>query len=45
MKITSFSPLIMTNDSEKAGKVFEALGFTKKHEKRTRQRTTTQASV
>ncbi len=34
MKITSFSPLIMTNDSEKAGKVFEALGFTKKHEKK-----------
>ncbi len=33
MKITSFSPLIMTNDSENAGKVFEALGFTKRHEK------------
>lgn len=34
MKITSFSPLIMTNDSEKAGKVFEAFGFSKKHEKK-----------
>lgn len=33
MKITSFSPLVMTNDSESAGKVFEALGFTKRHEK------------
>lgn len=34
MKITGFSPLIMTNDAENAGKVFEALGFTKKHEKK-----------
>ena len=34
MKITSFSPLIMTNDSESAGKVFEAFGFVKKHEKK-----------
>ena len=34
MKITSFSPLIMTNDSESVGKVLEALGFTKRHEKR-----------
>ena len=34
MKITSFSPLIMTNDSENAAKVFEALGFTKRHEKK-----------
>ena len=33
MKITSFSPLIMTNDSENAGKVFEAFGFSKKHTK------------
>ena len=29
MKITGFSPLIMTNDSENAGKVFEAFGFSK----------------
>lgn len=34
MKITSFSPLIMTNDAENAGKVFEAPGFAKKHEKK-----------
>ena len=34
MKITSFSPLIMTNDSENAAKVFEALGFEKTHEKK-----------
>lgn len=34
MKITGFSPLIMTNDSESVGKVFEALGFEKKHEKK-----------
>ena len=34
MEITSFSPLIMTNDSENAAKVFEALGFTKRHEKK-----------
>ncbi|WP_405343537.1 hypothetical protein [Ruminococcus sp.] len=34
MKITSFSSLIMTNDAENAGKVFETLGFTKKHEKK-----------
>lgn len=34
MKTTSFSPLIMTNDSENAKKVFEAFGFTKKHEKK-----------
>ena len=34
MKFTSFSPLIMTNDSENAKKVFEAFGFTKKHEKK-----------
>lgn len=33
MKITSFSPLIMTNDAENIGRVFEALGFSKKHEK------------
>lgn len=33
MKITSFSPLIMTGDSENAGKVFEALGFSKQHTK------------
>ena len=34
MKITSFSPLIMTNDSEHVKKVFEALGFEKTHEKK-----------
>ena len=33
MKITSFSPLIMTNDSENVGKVFESLGFAIRHEK------------
>lgn len=33
MKITSFSPLIMTNDSENVRKVFEELGFVKQHEK------------
>ena len=27
MKITGFSPLITTNDSESAGKAFEASGF------------------
>ena len=34
MKITSFGPLIMTNDSENVKKVFEALGFEKTHEKK-----------
>lgn len=34
MKITSFSPLIMTNDSENVGKLFEELGFEKRHEKK-----------
>ncbi len=34
MKITSFSPLIMTNDAEKVGKVFEEFGFAKHHEKK-----------
>lgn len=34
MKITSFSPLIMTNDSENAAKIFEELGFVKRHEKK-----------
>lgn len=34
MEITSFSPLIMTNDAEAAAKVFEDLGFTKRHTKR-----------
>ena len=34
MKITSFMPLIMTNDSENVSKVFEELGFVKQHEKK-----------
>ena len=34
MKITSFSPLIMTNDPENVRKVFEELGFEKTHEKK-----------
>ena len=34
MKITSFSPLIMTNDSANVQKVFEELGFVKQHEKK-----------
>ena len=34
MKITSFSPLIMTNDADKVGEVFEAFGFEKRHEKK-----------
>lgn len=33
MKITSFSPLIMSNDSQSIAKVFEELGFVKQHEK------------
>ena len=31
MKITSFNPLIITNNGEDAIKVFEALGFEKQH--------------
>lgn len=34
MIITSFSPLIMTNDSANVQKVFEKLGFVKQHEKK-----------
>ncbi len=34
MKITSFSPLIMSNDAAGVAEVFEALGFTKRHEKK-----------
>ena len=34
MIITSFSPLIMTNESESVAKVFEELGFVKRHEKK-----------
>ena len=34
MKITSFSPLIMSKESEKIGKLFEELGFHKTHEKK-----------
>ena len=34
MRITSFSPLIMTNDSANVQKVFEELGFEKTHEKK-----------
>jgi hypothetical protein len=31
MKITTFNPLIVTKDSESALKLFEALGFEKRH--------------
>ena len=34
MKITSFSSLIMTNDAANVQKVFEELGFVKRHEKK-----------
>lgn len=34
MKITSFSPLIMTKDAENAARIFEELGFEKRHEKK-----------
>lgn len=34
MNITSFSPLIMTNDAGSVAKVFEAFGFSKQHEKK-----------
>ena len=34
MKITSFSPLIMSKDAENIGKLFEELGFSKQHEKK-----------
>ena len=34
MRITSFGPLIMTNDAANVQKVFEELGFVKQHEKR-----------
>ena len=31
MKITAFNPLIVTNDAERVIKLFEALGFEKRH--------------
>lgn len=31
MKITSFNPLIVTNDAENVIKLFEALGFERRH--------------
>lgn len=31
MKITTFNPLILTNESEKLIRLFEALGFEKRH--------------
>ena len=31
MKITTFNPLILTKDSESVIKLFEALGFEKRH--------------
>lgn len=34
VEITSFSPLIMTRDSESIQQLFEELGFTKRHEKK-----------
>ena len=33
MKITSFNPLIVTKDAEAAIRLFEELGFEKRHEK------------
>ncbi len=33
MKITSFNPLIVTKDAESAIKLFEALGFVRRHTK------------
>lgn len=33
MKITSFNPLILTTDAENAIKLFESLGFERKHTK------------
>jgi len=33
MKITSFNPLIVTTDHEKTIKLFEELGFEKRHTK------------
>ena len=33
MKITSFNPLIVTKDAESAIKLFEALGFERRHTK------------
>ena len=33
MKITAFNPLIVTNESESAIKLFEELGFERKHSK------------
>ena len=33
MKITSFNPLIVTKDAEKTIKLFEELGFERRHEK------------
>ena len=34
MEITSFSPLIMSNDADSIAKVFEDMGFVKQHEKK-----------
>ena len=34
MEITSFGPLIMTNDAQSIQQLFEELGFTKRHEKK-----------
>lgn len=34
MEITNFYPLIMTYDSETVGRLFEELGFEKRHEKK-----------
>ena len=34
MNITSFSPLIMSSDAESIAKLFEELGFSKRHEKK-----------
>ena len=33
MKITTFNPQIITNDTEKLVKLFEELGFEKRHQK------------
>lgn len=39
MEITSFAPLIMTKEAESIGQLFEALGFTKTHEKKDMEQT------
>jgi hypothetical protein len=45
MKITSFNPLIVTNDAENVIKLFEDLGFEKRHSKTTESNNLSAASV